>query len=633
MKTIKLISLCFFISSQIFSQISKNIVYEDPCLNQTNNISNSSSINSKSSTIIWSDDFSNPSNWIIDNSGQTSPNGWPIDSNIDSWYLSSPINSSSGGNFAEITNGAYTDVQNSTCPSSVTYTLTTASPIDIMSLANTSNVFISWEEYGAKFYDLQQVFVSVDSGLTWSEVASNSDYDRLTSSGGSSYNNPTLREARISSFISSNPSAVLLRFSWTSEYPNSTNNAAWITYGWHIDDISINLLPENDIVNESSWIYGENAFGVEYGRTPISQIEQNYYIGSSVYNYGSMNQNNILVTADFSGPSTFTTNASYSLLESDSTTSVESLNQINLSPGIYNGSFSISSDMDTLGSNNYSDNTYLRNFEITNDVYSIDGIGNHPPGYESLSSLGTNSFAGNEDGFICANMFHINQPEILSSVSALITNSQVGAEVILHIFDSTSFMNDLISPLYTSEPYILTINDINNGKFSISTIENLGWDPISGSNNWAGLNLDIGNYFFALEMFSYSTNDVRIVDDLTVDQPWYSSMIYLPSDFSTYSNGNAFAIRLNFGNTLNINNAQNFSLELFPNPANNLININLKNNIKSNYEILDISGKILLSDSFLNETQINSSNLKNGIYLIKIRNDFNNFTKRVTISD
>ena len=106
MKTIKLIVLCFFFSGQIFSQISKNIVYEDPCLNHTNNISNSNSINSKSSTIIWSDDFSNPSNWIIDNSGQTSPNGWTIDSNIDSWYLSSPITSSSGGDFAEITNGA-----------------------------------------------------------------------------------------------------------------------------------------------------------------------------------------------------------------------------------------------------------------------------------------------------------------------------------------------------------------------------------------------------------------------------------------------------------------------------------------------------------------------------------------------
>ena len=51
------------------------------------------------------------------------------------------------------------------------------------------------------------------------------------------------------------------------------------------------------------------------------------------------------------------------------------------------------------------------------------------------------------------------------------------------------------------------------------------------------------------------------------------------------------------------------------------------------YEILDISGKVLLSDSFLNETQINSSDFKNGIYIIRVRNDFKSFSKKITITD
>ena len=70
---------------------------------------------------------------------------------------------------------------------------------------------------------------------------------------------------------------------------------------------------------------------------------------------------------------------------------------------------------------------------------------------------------------------------------------------------------------------------------------------------------------------------------------------------------------------------------MFSNPVNNLININLKNNIISNYEILDVSGKILLSGSFLNETQINTSNLQNGIYIIKVGNDYKSFSKRIKI--
>ena len=88
-----------------------------------------------------------------------------------------------------------------------------------------------------------------------------------------------------------------------------------------------------------------------------------------------------------------------------------------------------------------------------------------------------------------------------------------------------------------------------------------------------------------------------------------------------------------FGNNVNIDENQISYLELFPNPANNLININLKNNLISNYEILDISGKVLISDSFLNETQINSSDLKNGIYIIRVVNDFKSFSKRITITD
>lgn len=552
MKNLKYLLVYLTLSNVITAQVSKNELSFNPCFENKFKSGNKKSQNTKSMSAVWSDDFSDPSNWTIDNSGQLNPNGWTIGSNVNSWYFSGPINSSSGGGFAELTNGTLSDVQNSTCPSAITYTLTTANPINIDSLANTSNVFLRWEEYGARFYDLQQVLISTDNGATWLEVANNSDYDRLTNSGGSAYSNPNVREVRISSFINSNPNQVLVRFSWTSELPNNSNNSVWITYGWQIDDVSINILPENDVVNNSSWIYGENSFGVEYGRTPVSQLEQNYYTGSSIYNYGSMDQNNIIVNADFSGPTIFSTSESYPLIQSDSTLNLEGLNPMSFSVGVYNGTFTVSTDMDTLGSNTFTDNTFFRNFEITNNIYSIDGISNHPSGYESLSSLGTNSFTGNPDGIMCANMYHINQPTSLSSVTVLITNSQAGAEVFFHIIDSASFMNDQIIPIYSSDPYILTTSDVNSGSFTINTVENIGWNSVTGSSIWSELNLDAGNYFFAIEMNSFSVNDIRIVDDLTVDQPWYSSMIYLQSDGTTYSNGNAFAIRLDLGSTVSI---------------------------------------------------------------------------------
>ena len=314
-----------------------------------------------------------------------------------------------------------------------------------------------------------------------------------------------------------------------------------------------------------------------------------------------------------------------------------------MSSGVYQGTYTLSSNGDQSGGITFANNTKLRNFEITNDVYSLDGIDNHPQGLEFLGSLGTASWAdpGNSDGFMCANMYHFNQTDQLNSVKVLLssagTGSNAGAEITLMIYDSATFMFDPFDPfnyIYTSEIYTLTANDVSNGYFEIPVVTNSGWDPVSGSSIWENLTLIPGTYYFGIQMTSYSnTYDIRIQDDKTVPQPWWSSMIYLPVQGSTYSNGNAFAIRLNLGTSVDLVESSANKLQVFPNPVNNVININLKNNIKSNYEILDISGKILLSDSFLNETQINSSNLKNGIYLIKIRNDFNTFTKRVTISD
>ena len=57
------------------------------------------------------------------------------------------------------------------------------------------------------------------------------------------------------------------------------------------------------------------------------------------------------------------------------------------------------------------------------------------------------------------------------------------------------------------------------------------------------------------------------------------------------------------------------SLNLFPNPANNLLNITASN---FNYKIIDLSGKIIQSDSNVSN-QINIESLNVGIYFIEIK--------------
>ena len=81
---------------------------------------------------LWSDNFSTPTNWVLDNSGQTGIGfGWNINSVSDGWWAANGIASTGGGNYAELVNGDPT-ASPATQALGVTYTMTTAAPIDIV---------------------------------------------------------------------------------------------------------------------------------------------------------------------------------------------------------------------------------------------------------------------------------------------------------------------------------------------------------------------------------------------------------------------------------------------------------------------------------------------------------------------
>ena len=165
-----------------------------------------------------------------------------------------------------------------------------------------------------------------------------------------------------------------------------------------------------------------------------------------------------------------------------------------------NGTFTVTSDSDQVGGANFGDNIQLRNFEITNDIYSLDGIGNHPSGFEFLGSLGTNSFTDAPDGLVCGTYYPIKQEEILNSVRVYITNSTVAqSEVILYILDSLSFTSGLFSnSIYTSDLYTGTAMDVSLGYIDIPVTNNTGWDPITNTSTWENVTLGIGGYYLSL---------------------------------------------------------------------------------------------------------------------------------------
>jgi hypothetical protein len=581
---------------------------------QTNHLNVTHSSKSSGDTILLNS-FNNANDWTI---GAANLQGqWQITSstptNVDT-YVGAMASTTASNGFA-----VFDGIQYLLAPP-VDYQDATIELNDTIDLSNYPAVSLQFEQrYRAFNYDETYIEFSIDNGTTWQSQQLN---DQVAT------NDPAIQELvelNVSSFIGGQ-SNVKIRFRWISDTDDDSYGSG---YGWMIDDLMITVPPANDLQNQSSWIYGENSYGAEYGRTPASQIDQSYRVGAYVYNYGSSDQTNIEVVGNFTGPTSFTTSSTAALIQSDSALSVDSLHTLSLSEGIYNGTITVTSMGDTLGSDNFGNNAYLRNFEISSDIYTLDGIGNHPAGLEVLASTGTNSFNNASDGVICATMYPFLSNDTINSVRALISSTTVeNSEVILYIVDSTSFIAGLFgAAIYTSDLYVVNSSDIANGYIEIPV-------EIQTNNGTESLPVPVGSYYAALELYSGgNTYDIRIIDDNTVGQPAWSSAIWIPAA-QAYTNGNAFAIRLNLGNVISSGNSINEMSDnvlIYPNPSNGIVNISFNDNLKKTIKVTNVSGKILLNLTNISSTIIDLNNYPKGVYLFTIIDDEKVETRKVSV--
>ena len=330
---INLFLIIILLSCQTFGQVLKSnfeICDYKPLSNHLSTINKSSS-----DTIIYNT-FDDVNDWTI--SAANLQGQWQIVTITPQYvdqYMGSMASSTAGDGFA-----VFDGIQH-LIAGSVDFQDAIIELNDTINLSNYPSVTLEFEQrYRAFNYDKTYVELSTDFGTTWTQIQIN---DQVAT------NDPAIQELvgiNISSYVGGQ-SNVKIRFRWISDSDDDSYGSG---YGWLIDDLKITVPPENDVQNLSSWIYGENSSGAEYGRTPIAHTEQNYFVGASVYNYGSMAQNNVTVNGDFTGPTNFTTSASINLIESDSTEIVESLNSISLSVGNYSGIITAFSNGDTLGS-------------------------------------------------------------------------------------------------------------------------------------------------------------------------------------------------------------------------------------------------------------------------------------------
>ena len=294
MKNLLLISCLVLTAGITWSQKAPRIASLDELIGTEKPALNIEQLKDEGITI-WSDDFSEDTTWILDNNGQAGIEyGWNINAVSDGWYSNNGISSTSGGNYAELVNGV---PGNETQALDVVYTMTTANPIDVIGLGGTNQVTLEFEQYGARFNDLQQILISTD-GIEFTPVGDNLDVPVLSASGGAAYDNPDLKQINLATILETDNAPIWIQFSWTTNFPAFAENPnVWITYGWYIDDVRLVTNPDNDLeITETYW----GTEGLNYYQIPLTQVAPIDF-EVAVFNGGANTQTNVALNADVNG--------------------------------------------------------------------------------------------------------------------------------------------------------------------------------------------------------------------------------------------------------------------------------------------------------------------------------------------
>ena len=78
---------------------------------------------------------------------------------------------------------------------------------------------------------------------------------------------------------------------------------------------------------------------------------------------------------------------------------------------------------------------------------------------------------------------------------------------------------------------------------------------------------------------------------------------------------------------VNVPEMENNNVTIYPNPATSVITVNNNNNEKTLVEMYNLVGQKVYSEQFVNTTNINVSNMKAGVYMLKV----NNHTTKVVV--
>jgi hypothetical protein len=564
-------------------------------------------------SVVWTDDFSNPSTWNIDNDGQSGANfGWKLGTTEQSWYFTSGINSTTKlNNYAQVNNGVYSSTPaNNTQALNVTYTMTSAAPIDVQTLAGSDKAVLNFQQYGALFNDDQQVQISTDSVNFVTVYTNNNRTTFIGNNPTAIYANPENISVNISNFIAGDADSVYIRFAWTSRFSTQQTTVAWTTFGWFIDDVNLTTLPDNNLTLLEPLTFA-GAQELIYSKIPVNQISPITFSGK-ILNNGSVDQNAVNLNVAVTGGSTYS-GTSAAILSLDTAAYVTNTFTPTATVANYTYTFTATGLTDDVPS----DNSATGSISITNSEYRVDN-GIETGGISNVSSEPTGALK-------IGNLFEIIADDKIDSMYITLTDAStnIGQE-----FSGEIWFDNGTDFEYLNSTDFVTITAQNNG-----TTVKLPLQSIS--------DVTAGTVLLVMASHSGGANSVEfaMAQDVQTGTVLGIPSSGDPADLFQLTNPAALMVGLSLNQdaSLTENNNTISVSNMFPNPTSGstAVNYTLANASKVSINVVDVAGKLVYSSTEGTQvagkhtSTIDASSFNTGVYYVTITTNDSQVTKKL----
>ena len=373
----------------------------------------------------------------------------------------------------------------------------------------------------------------------------------------------------------------------------------------------------------------------EAASTPASYAQDNteyeVQVGSWVVNQGNLDNNAVLnAKITFGGTTLYDqSTASTPILAGDSAYfSLPTFSQASYSSGMYNITYSV----DTTGDEFLNDNSVSQDFHISDTKFSNVSLDSNEemslsPFYRPSNATGSVS--------MCVPFMDPNASRMAAmgiSFAAVCS----GCDLSNRYFTTYAHeWGDVFADLDDPNAAITSINTIGTGEFTFpndSAYQEV-YVPFTDPVNL----LDNQRYLFCVN--TYDT-DIYIGFNDDIDYNQNLNNVYKQPVSCVENNGSWYitgfgsdvtaGVSLELSTNLNIEEDELFSIDAYPNPANNVVTIPLKGYAgKGNLNIMDVTGKIISTTTINanNLMTVDVTNIPNGNYIFDLNLEDGRSTK------